>query len=390
MAQFSINKLNQLKIANDKLCIYDDMSIERNKNLVFIHTPPKVGSTTIVSTIRLYAMDKYTVLHIHDEKSLKIMCNIDNISINEIIRYNQYLGKNVFVIDVYRSPIEQKISDFFEGICIHHFNNTPENINKYDVQKVIQRFNNLFPHLSNNDYFKEKYDISQHIPSTFDFEKKYLSININNITYIKLRLKDADIWNSLLSTILNIQIPKIVTDYETANKPIKDIYNLFKQTYKIPNNLLEIIKSSPQLNYYYSSQERNEYINSWTSKSIVTPHMPYTVNEFNLYSSISKENQHINEIQYNHYMDMGCKCIACSIKRTKMIENVNNGGKFEKITHNEAKMEHLSNKVAFVNKLIQSATPNIKFGRPKLGLKRANKINTNIINNNSSFIIKKN
>ena len=33
------------------------------------------------------------------------------------------LGKNVYVIDVYRSPIECKISTFFEKVGVYHFNN---------------------------------------------------------------------------------------------------------------------------------------------------------------------------------------------------------------------------------------------------------------------------
>jgi hypothetical protein len=56
-----------------------------------------------------------------------------NISINEIIHYNKKIGKNVFVIDIYRSPIERKISEYFEKLSCHHFNNTDENINKYNI-----------------------------------------------------------------------------------------------------------------------------------------------------------------------------------------------------------------------------------------------------------------
>lgn len=396
MSYFNINKLDQLKLANEKLCIYDDLSVEKNKNLIFIYSPPKVGSTTIVSTIRLYALNKYTILHIHDEKSLKIMCNIDNITINEIIQYNQTLNKNIYVIDIYRSPIEQKMSDFFEGICIHHFNNSAENINKYNVQKIITRFNNLFPHLSNNDYFKEKYNISQYITPSFDYNKQYLELKINDINYIKLRLKDVDNWNSILSTLLNIQIPKIVTDYETANKPINEMYQLFKQTYKIPTNLFELIKQCPYFNYYYSEQERNIYIQSWINKLSYSTHIPYNEKEYILYSSISKENQYINESQSNHYIDMGCKCVACTVKRNKMIEHVNNGGTMEKIVHSEANVEYLSNKLTIVNKLnqflqnnkaqpsnINSRFKHINKGRGGHG--GINNVNKKIINNNFHF-----
>ena len=293
----------------------------------------------------------FTVLHIHDEKSLKIICGLENITVNEIIQYNRSLGKNVWVIDIYRSPIEQKISDFFEGICIHHFNTTQENIVTYDIRKIINRFNNLFPHLSTGDHYRDKYNIpTELIPESYDFDThKYLSItSANGIKYIKLRLKDSGQWGHVLSTILGKNI-NIVSDYETANKPIiSELYKRFKETYKVPENLLEIIKNCPKLTYYYSSQERNEYLDTWTNNMIPTTHEPYSDSEYTLYTAISRENQNINEIQRAHYIYDGCNCKACLIKRTKMIQS---GGKIEKFNHTEANVEYLANKIRTVNKL---------------------------------------
>ena len=69
------------------------------------------------------------------------------IEINEIILYNKHIGRDVNVIDVYRSPIERKISAYFEKIGAHHFNNRDEIVNTYNVNKVINRFNNIFPYI---------------------------------------------------------------------------------------------------------------------------------------------------------------------------------------------------------------------------------------------------
>ena len=109
--------LSKMKHINECLGINDDFSIEKNKNIIFVYTPPKVGSTTLVSSIRLNASGKFTVLHLHNEIMLKILYKITDVSVLEIIKYNKFLGKNVYVIDIYRSPIEQKISTFFENIC---------------------------------------------------------------------------------------------------------------------------------------------------------------------------------------------------------------------------------------------------------------------------------
>lgn len=146
------------------------------KNLIFIYTPIKVGSTTLVTSIRISTINKFTVLHLHDEDCLEVLTGIKNIKIKDIIIYNSMLGKNVYVIDVYRSPIERKISTFFELIEMH-FNNKEDEIINYSLNRINKRFNNIFLHIANDDYFMEKFDIK--MPELFDFEKKYLLINEN-------------------------------------------------------------------------------------------------------------------------------------------------------------------------------------------------------------------
>ena len=140
----------------------------------------------------------------------------------KIIEYNQSIGKTVYVFDIYREPIEHKISLYFETLYDLHFNNSEENIKKYSLKLIIQRFNKLFPFLKLDDYFQTKFQIS--FPKSFDFQKKYLLMEKNNIKFIKLRLKDSDTWNSILSNIFKKPIFTI-KDYESKNKKI-DVYDL--------------------------------------------------------------------------------------------------------------------------------------------------------------------
>ena len=136
---------------------------------VFIYTPPKVGSTTLVSSLRVSLGNAYSIVHIHDEVMLNVLTGVANVSINEIIAFLSSLGKRVYVIDVYRTPIERKMSEFFEKISPYHFNNSEENINNYSINRVSDRFNALFPHIGNGDHYLEKYNIDP--PRAFDFKK---------------------------------------------------------------------------------------------------------------------------------------------------------------------------------------------------------------------------
>ena len=88
--------------------IVDKLFSYKSDKYIFIYTPPKVGSTTLVSSLRMSLGAGCSVIHIHDETMLQVLTGITNISINDIIKYLSDIGKTVYVIDVYRTPIERK------------------------------------------------------------------------------------------------------------------------------------------------------------------------------------------------------------------------------------------------------------------------------------------
>ena len=215
------------------------------------------------------------------------------------------------------------------------------------MEKIKNRFNNLFLHIANEDYTKEKYEIS--VPEKFDFDNKYLHLQENNIEYIKLRLKDSSLWGTILTKLLGKEI-YIVNDYESSQKKISNLYNNFKSSYKIPNNLLEEIKLDINLNYYYTQEERDNYINEWTEKKeqdiIVFNRM-----EYDFYLKISKQNRKEYNIMLNHYIDIGCRCKICDKKRKEILESVKIGEYVnEKINHKELVLKNVENIKRYIEK----------------------------------------
>jgi hypothetical protein len=362
------NKLNLLSNVNQIL----NLDKSTNNTIIFVYSAPKVGSTSIVTSLRIYCLDIFDVIHIHDEEMLRVLGSINNVSINEIILYNKFIGKNVYVIDIYRSPIERKISTFFEKVGSIHFNNSEQNVNNYDIIKIINRFNKLFPYLASGDHFIDRYNID--FPEQFNFNEKYLLIESHGIKYIKLRLKDSYMWGTILSQLFNRHIC-IVNDYQSTSKPIKDLYNNFKNTYRIPINLLDDLMNCKYLNYYYSPEEKRQYYNEWLTK-ISGPFVSYTYEQFKIYEEISMENCYIDYIQKFHYMDEGCKCKACRLKRAEIANKINQGIIVnEKIIHFEAKAELIqkrnNNNINKLNQLkkIISNLPNNPTQKLKNGLK---------------------
>ena len=344
---FDENRANELKEVNTRIGIKDDLSLEKNKTLIFVYCPPKVGSTTIVSSLRLSASNKITVIHLHNDVMLKVLFNITNTTVNEIIHFNKFLGKNVYVIDIYRTPIEHKMSSFFENIDTFHFNTSIENLKTYSIDRIMKRFNYLFPYLVTGDYYRETYHIPTQQHQSFDFENKYLLTEHNGITYIKLRLQDSNTWRDIFKKILKMDI-YIVSDYETDNKNtnVKELYKHFKTNYKIPKNFIDMIKNSPQFLFYNDINERNEYFKSWEEKSTTEEFIPFDTEEYDFYNKISTDNQHMNEIQDQHYIDCGCTCIACDRKRKILLEKAKRGEKInDKIIHGKSKTEYLMEKI---------------------------------------------
>ena len=360
----------KMKDINARLGIQDDLNVEKNKKLIFVYCPPKVGSTTLVSSLRLSASDKLTIIHLHNEIMLKVLYKITDVTVNEIIQYNKQLGKQIYVIDIFRTPIEHKMSSFFENIDTFHFNTTVVDLKTYDIKKIINRFNNLFPHLAPSDHFKDKYNIV--VPEKFDFERKYILVEKDGVNYMKLRLKDSNYWREILREVLHVDI-FLVNDYETDSKEVKDVYTNFKNNYKIPNNLLENIINSASLSYYLNDEERNEYIQLWQNKSISESHTPYTYDEYNLYNTITLDNHHMSEIQTDHYIDCGCVCVACERKRKIVLEKVKRGENTkERIIHEETKQQYITEKVNTIknkvmNKInmLSKAKHNEKLNKPK-------------------------
>jgi hypothetical protein len=329
---FSLEELESLGKANAKLGVLPN----ERRGVIFIYCPPKVGSTSLVSFIRIFASDKYIVLHIHDEVMLKVLFNISDVTVNDIIQYNAHLGREVFVIDIYRAPIERKISHFFEELSTVHFNNTEENLNTYDVGKIVARFNKVFPYVGSGDHYLEKYGLRlSEIPS-FDFSKKMMYVEKNGVKYVKLRLKDSSSWSKTLRELLKTEI---ITrpDHETDKKPLKELYSKFKANYKIPENLMTLIMEDSSLSIFYSKEEREDYIKKW-STTVTLPCVHFTPNEYKMYYEIGVENSLYMKIKYDHYLDNGCTCSSCSAHRLVAKKSVKMGiQKIERIVHQPKK-----------------------------------------------------
>jgi hypothetical protein len=311
---------------------YDINDPSLYRDIIVLYCPQKVGSTSLVSSIRLFATDKFFVFHTHDNNIFTSPDNNNNLTVQNILKNNY---RKIYIIDIFRTPIERKISEFFEELVILHFNNLPENLINYPLEKIIKRFNDIFPYISTIDYYKDIYNIP--FPKEFDFENKYISYTSNNITWIKLRLQDSLYWSEILTKIFGTEI-KIIKDYETQHKLTSELYKKFKNEYKLPYNYYKLMEENDELNFYLNYHEKNDYLNKWINNNNI--YIPFSKYEFDFYIKISNENKFYDLKKSGHYFDNGCSCNNCFENRKLIIEDIKNHEnnfdikKYKPILHN--------------------------------------------------------
>jgi hypothetical protein len=302
------------------------------RDIVLLYCPSKVGSTAITTSIRMSASEKFCVFHTHDETVVTIIRGNNtnkHITVTELIKNTEVINsetncnRKVYVIDIYRPTIEKRISEYFQDLAEKHFNNCEENINQYDLNKIIKRFNDIFPHMEHKDYYREIYNIPDSEKcKSFDFDSKCQLYSNGGVTYLKLRLIDSIEWSSILSEILNEPI-YVIKDYASENKKIGSLYKKFMDNYKIPYNFFRMIELCPQLKYYYTEQEREKYLDTWRDK-IINQYVSYNTNEYIFYKNICEENRTMFINSNSHYSDDGCLCNMCKQKRNMNIEYLKN------------------------------------------------------------------
>jgi mannosyltransferase OCH1-like enzyme len=238
---------------------------------VFVLCGGKCGGTTLATT---FQKNNFAVTHLHSLKIKGIFfSNIDSNNTIEILEKSCENYENVYIIDVYRTPIERKISSFFQNISIDlpDYNKlTTCEINNFFNEKLLYELEEYH----SIDEVMEHYGLPKF--TEFDFKKKYNIIKQNNKIFIKLLFKDIDKWSDILSEIFDKKII-IHNNNLTQNKPIYNLYKEFKEKYKIPQRYIyNYLINDNSFKIYNTKKEQDDYINKWLKKSY-SPEFPKNI-----------------------------------------------------------------------------------------------------------------
>lgn len=220
-------------------------------------TGGKCGSSTLRRT---FLRSGFNTIKCHSKSCFKSQFGYDGLI--DLID-TSCLNKKVYLIDSYRTPMERKISSFFQNIRTtvpDYRSRSFEELNEIFINgpmKGIEEYESI-------DDIMDNYDVEKF--TEFDFEKRYVMKEKGNIVFIKILYSDIKEWDKILSDIFNKEI-SIVGDNVSCNKGYFNKYNEFKKNFKIPIGYIDEIKSKESFQIFNTKEEQDIYINKWKNKS---------------------------------------------------------------------------------------------------------------------------
>ena len=212
----------------------------KNFKRIFIYQYGKVGSTTLLNTLKNYHSN---VQHTHE------------------FNRNMLLNKTL-IINVVRNIYDRNISTFFQNINNKKSGWYYKDYNHSKIEDLINfyQFKNI-EHLqfivSWFNKFNKNFNINV-FSQKFNFLKRYNIYRTRNYTILILRFEEIKVWNKILSNIFKKNII-IKSQNLSNNKVYKNIYTKFKKQYKYSDKEKEIIDNIDHFQHFYNPKER-EYL----------------------------------------------------------------------------------------------------------------------------------
>lgn len=226
----------------------------RNYDNILIYTMGRVGSMTLIRSIKRaiynHKIQECQVHHIH---------KLENYTPNN---NHEKPKKKTLIITAVRNFQTQLISHFMLRLAssksIFYFIDK----HKLNYQKLEARIPELSEHFTkkvpifleekgNNwyDRFKDEFNIDVY-SREFDFQKKYMVFETPETDLTLIRFEEIKQWDTILSDIFEQNI--VIYEHKlTKDKPYASLSRKFKEEYRYPKELTDIINQSKVTKHFY-------------------------------------------------------------------------------------------------------------------------------------------
>ena len=220
----------------------------------------KCGSTTLNYTLKSSGFKM--IEHIHSKLHFIKLFNHDGLL--DLIKKCSS-NKKLYIIDSYRTPIERKISSFFQ-----HMHQKIPNYKNKNIEELINIFNTEY--LNKIEEYHPLDSIMRELGSdsfnSFDFNKRYVKKEKGNLIFIKILFSDLKDWGEILSEIFN---KKIIIQKKnlSQDKEYHLIYEEFKKKYKTTEYYLNnILRNDKYFKIYNTKEQQEKYIEKYMQSAI--------------------------------------------------------------------------------------------------------------------------
>lgn len=255
----------------------------QKKDAIIVCQMGKVGSSAILKSLKPLNLRK-PIFHVHyltHDAIDGIEKNYANLSkpiprhiytsrilLNEIKKSVDGINKKFKIVTLVREPVARNISAFFQNIGLLF-----QDINYQDIESVkteifIESFLHTYPHEVPLMWFDTQlksvfgFDV---FSSSFPKSKGYKIYKGEHPDILLLRLESInECSQEAFKEFLGIERFTLISDNSGSEKEYHDLYKNFKDSIKLPSDLIEKMYSSKYVQHFYSEEEIDKFRVRWS------------------------------------------------------------------------------------------------------------------------------
>ncbi len=246
--------------------------MQPKKDKVLIYQMGKVGSTNLIYHLLRANIDAYQVHRMDPAYSRELLRQYRSNS-NAPYRFSTIVGRQfrkklldtdtgaaIKVLCPLREPVGRNISHFFQDIERFIDRSDPPS----DISQLRQTFVDRFEHDYPQEWFDKefakslKFNIFQNeFPKELGFKVYELTSRISLFVF-KIELASGSKFKNAFKDYLGIEYPDEPEKNVGSQKKYGQLYKMFKDDLKLPNDLLDRVYTSQFATHFYSDEELSD------------------------------------------------------------------------------------------------------------------------------------
>ena len=255
----------------------------QKKGVIIVCQMGKVGSSAILKTLKSLNLSK-PILHVHhltydaidgiEKKYANLSKPIpghictSRILLNDIKNNVDGVNKKFKIVTFVREPVARNISAFFQNLDLLFQDINYQDIDSVKTEMLIEHFLHTYSHevplMWFDTQFKPVFGFDV-FSSNFPKSKGYKIYKGRHPDILLLRLENInECSQGAFKEFLGIERFTLINDNRGSEKKYGDLYKNFKDSIKLPSDLIEKMYSSRYAQHFYSEEEIDKFRARWS------------------------------------------------------------------------------------------------------------------------------